>query len=194
MCVCVGSSRINVADFDFDHCGLLPPIFLQERLEWGTSCTQTHKHTCAHETIFYPEIFWNGKASGQVCQTQSSLGPLLVLSPCRSATSALKWYNICNIRFFLLNYFVFFPIIYTIIQKCKQKSVYIFICKQLVQYFCIEDNWTTLSVSWRHFISHLISFEKGPVSVATVLKCSPDVLLLLLLPLCLSGHGLGPMV
>ena len=37
-------------------------------------------------------------------------------------------------------------------------------------------------------------FDKGPVLVTTGFKCSPDVLLFLLLPLCLCGHGLSLMV
>ena len=37
-------------------------------------------------------------------------------------------------------------------------------------------------------------YDKDQVCVATGFKCTPDVLLFLLLPLCLCGHGLSPMV
>ncbi len=41
--VCVGSSRPDDANCDSDHYSLLPPLFLQERLEQGTA--HTHRHT-----------------------------------------------------------------------------------------------------------------------------------------------------
>lgn len=50
--VSIGSSSTDDANCDFDHWSLLPPIFLQERLEQGTTSTHTHtqihNYTCVH--------------------------------------------------------------------------------------------------------------------------------------------------
>ena len=73
----------------------------------------------------------------------------------------------------------------------------------------MEDPFEFLTCSWNirnddaATFSHLLlsvssgsftGLDKGPVWVATCLRSSPDVLLFLLLPLCLCGSGLSPMV